>query len=200
MKRIVLLALLALAVPAASFANTVVDFSNRGNISGSVSGLTMSNSELFSVTGLNGGGIITGNLGTVSFTTGALMSGSLGMGGMFAGGGSFTVTGNGHHGIPSGTLFTGTFSGPVSWTLVTLANGSHNYQLMGTVTGDLLGKPFDGAIEQLTDNTGTAFFTGHPIGSSGNTAVSPIPEPGSLSLLGTGVIALAGLFRRRQKI
>jgi len=199
MKKILLLVVLALAVPAASLASNVVDFSNKGKISGSSSGLMLS-STLTAVNGLNGGGLITGHLGSVQFTTGALLSGSLAMGGMFAAGGSLTITGNGTHGIPNGTLFTGTFSGPVTWTLITAANGTHNYDLMGTVTGELDGIAHVGAIVQLTASTGSHFFTGHPIDSSGNTALSPIPEPGSLSLLGTGVLALAGFLRRKGKI
>ena len=80
--------------------------------------------------GANGGGLITGNdLGSVSLHNRSTLSGDLQMGGTFAGGGSFTITGNGTNGIPNGTLFAGTFDGPVTWTLVTLANGTHNYML-----------------------------------------------------------------------
>src|SRR5215831_13798989 len=50
------------------------------------------------------------NLGSVTFTTAALMSGSLAAGGTFAPGGMLTVTGNGMHGVPSGILFQGTFT------------------------------------------------------------------------------------------
>jgi hypothetical protein len=198
MKRILLLTVLIL-IPAASFASSVVDFSNRGTISGSTSGLTL-NSTLIAVSGLNGGGLVTGDLGSVKFTTGALTSGSLAMGGTFAAGGSLTVEGNGTDGIPKGTLFTGTFSSPVAWTLITAANGTHNYDLTGAVSGELEGTSHFGAVVQLTATTGRGFFTGHPIESSGNTVLSPIPEPGSLSLLGTGVIAFLGFLGRKQKI
>jgi hypothetical protein len=198
MKRILLLTVLIL-IPAASFADSVVDFSNRGRISGSTSGLTL-NSTLIAVSGLNGGGLVTGDLGSVKFSTGALTSGSLAMGAMFAAGGSLTVEGNGTDGIPKGTLFTGTFSGPVTWTLITAANGTHNYDLTGAVSGELEGISHFGAVVQLTATTGRGFFTGHPIESSGNTVLSPIPEPGTLSLLGTGVIAFLGFLRRKQKI
>src|SRR3974390_520716 len=133
MKKVLLLAVLALALPTAVFAGSGVDYTNSGGtLAGSNSGLSLSGSVLIAVNGLNGGGLVTGtDLGSVSFSTGALMSGSLQMGGPFAGGGSFTITGNGTNGIPSGTLFTGTFTGPVTWTLVTLANGTHNYTLTG---------------------------------------------------------------------
>src|SRR5271169_6991922 len=111
MKKILLLAVLALALPMAVFAGSSVDYTNSGGtLSASSSGLSLSGSVLIAVNGLNGGGLITGSdLGSVSFSTGSLTSGSLQMGGTFAGGGSFTITGDGMNGIPNGTLFTGSF-------------------------------------------------------------------------------------------
>src|SRR5271169_4414277 len=138
MKRILWMVLLALALPMAAFASNSLDFTNSGGtLSGSSAGLTLSGSELVAVNGLSGLGLVTGDLGSVSFWTGGLLSGDLQKGGTFAGGAasSFTVMGNGTNGIPSGAIFTGSFDGPVSWTLVTLANGTHNYTLSGSVTG-----------------------------------------------------------------
>jgi len=200
-KKLILLAVLALALPMAAFASSGVDFTNSGGtLSGTNSGLSLSGSVLVAVNGLNGGGLITGsNLGSVTFTTGALSSGSLAMGGTFAAGGSFTITGNGMNGIPNGTLFSGTFSSPVSWQLVTLANGTHNYIMTGVMTGTTIsGFSTNGVTVQLTINTGKGFFNGSTQISSGDTNIV-VPEPGTLTLLGTGLISLAGAVRRKLK-
>ena len=201
MKKMFLLAVLALALPTALFAGSGVDYTNSGGtLSGSNGGLMLSGSVLVAVNGLNGGGLITGNdLGSVSFQTGALSSGSLAMGGTFAAGGWFTIAGNGSNGVPTGTLFTGTFDQPVTWTMVTLGNGTHNYTLTGTLTGTTnSGSSAVGVTVQLTINTGKGFFCGRTTISSGDTNVV-VPEPGSLSLFVTGLIGLAGAIRRKLK-
>lgn len=197
MKRMLWMAVLALALPMSAFAKNSVDFTNEGGtLSGSSAGLSLTGSTLVAFNGL-GGSTITGNLGTLAFSTGSLTSGSLQMGGTFNGGGSFVITGNGTDGIYNGTIFNGTFSGPVTWTLVTLANGTHNYTLTGAVSGTWEGGgTVDGATVQLTINTGKAFFNGSTLISSGDTNIA-VPEPGTLGLLGTGLIGLAGALRRK---
>ena len=209
MKRMLWFLLLALALPSASFATSSADFTNSGGtLTGNTAGLSLSGSTLIAVNGLDGLGLVTGNLGSVVFSTGALSSGSLQMGGTLAAGGSFVITGNGSAGIPNGVMFSGSFSGPVTWTMITLANGTHNYTLTGVLSGQWMptGASVEGATVQLTINTGKGFFNGSTVISSGNTNLSAqgstfgvVPEPSSLSLLGIGFIGLAGVLRSKLR-
>ena len=175
------------------------DFSNSGGtLAGTNAGLTLTGSMLIAVTGFNGGGIITGDLGTVAFTTGALSSGDLQMGGTFASGGTFTISGNGTGGLPNGVIFSGTFSGSVTWTLATLANGTHNYTLTGVVTGTMGGMNVNGVTVQLTINTGKGFYSGSTLISGGDTTIeSSVPEPSTLVMFGTGGLSMLGMLRRK---
>ena len=202
MKKGLLLTALLLALPFAAFAGSSIDFTNGGGtLSGTNSGLTLTGSTLIAANGL-GGELITGsNLGTVSFSTGVLSSGTLQMGGTFAAGGSFSIRGNGTGGIPNGVIFNGSFTGPVTWTLITLGNGTHNYTLTGSLTGTwYAGGTINGATVQLTINTGRGFFNGKTTVSSGDTNFTTVPEPGTLSLLGTGLIAVGGIVRRKLQM
>jgi hypothetical protein len=204
MKRIVLMALLALALPLAAFAGNI-DFSNAGGtLSGSSAGLTLGStgSRLISVQGL---GLDTCSsaspCGTVTFTTGALTSGNLSTGAMFAAGGTFVITGNGTDGLPNGVIFNGTFSSAVSWTPSGKVgvDGTILYTLSGSITGTYNGHTVDGATIQITFNTGKNGFIESATLGSGDTVISPVPEPGTLGLLGTGLVGLAGVVRRKLK-
>ncbi len=205
MKRFLLLAALALALPTAVFAGNHVDYTNTGgNLTGSSSGLTLTGSTLIAVNGLNGLGLVTGSdLGSLSFGTGALLSGSLtanscsggGTGcviATFASAGSwFKVTGNGTSGIPNNTLFSGSFQGPVQLFLTGSADGTHTYIVMGSLGTN-------SPVSQIVLSTGKGYFDGDATITSGDTTLV-VPEPASLGLLGTGLIGLAGIVRRKLK-
>jgi len=173
-------------------------------LTSSSGGLTLSGSVLTMVTGLNGlGQIIGDDLGSVNFTTEGLSGGSLQKGGVFSAGGSLTIATNGTGGLPNGQIFAGTFSGLDNWMLVTLANKTHNYTLSGNLSGALENVPVSGVLVQITVNTGTGFFNGSSMVSSGDisftTTSGVVPEPGSLGLVGTGLISLAGVVRCKWK-
>jgi hypothetical protein len=58
----------------------------------------------------------------------------------------------------------------------------------------------EGATIQLTINTGKGFFNGTTTISSGDTNITTtVPEPGTLGLLGTGLVGLAEVLRRKLR-
>lgn len=195
MRRVVLLAVLALALPIAALADSNVDFNaSHGTLTGSSAGLQLTGSTLVAVTGAYGDP--TGNLGTVSFTTGALLTGSLSAGGTFSGTGStFTVMGNGSNGVPNSVLFTGSFVGDV--TLTEVGTSLHNYFFTGVVSGTLADGTAASGPVVMNFVTGKGWMGEAITIGSIDTTVQIVPEPGTLGLLGTGLLAVGGLLRRR---
>jgi hypothetical protein len=200
MKQVLFVALLALALPMAAFANSQQDFiASGGDLGVSSSGVSLT-STMVGVLGWKGGGILAGDLGTMSFSTGALLSTSTvgpDMVQTFAGGGSFVITGNGADSLFSGVIFKGTFTGDVTLLTFSQANGlttqilectrANNCSLTGTWYN---GKSVSGALI-LTNFGGVNAVAGFN--------APTVPEPSTLGLLGTGLLGLGALVRRKMK-
>src|SRR5215471_1723998 len=153
--------------------NVDVD-SITGALSGTTSDLSLSGSILIAAIASNGGRVVNGAT-SAKFKPAA----------------------------PNAALFSSTFSGPVTWTLVKLANQTHNYSLTGVVVGRMAGMAVDAVTVQRTINAATAFLENSTSGQDSIfadgkvTSVSSIPEPSTLSLLLTAGVGTVGMMRRK---
>jgi hypothetical protein len=183
-----------LALPLSAFADGITVTNRFGSIAISNAGITSMQSQL---TSFNGIVAAQGHsLGSVSFSTGPLISGSISAGGTFSSVGSTFVVAGKAKGVPAGALFTGAFTGPIAWTLVK-QGGTVIYTLSGTISGVLYtGRTVSATVTETIFSTRQQLNKGIGHISGGTTGLAT-PEPTTLSMLGTGLAVIAGLFKRK---
>jgi len=183
MKSVVVVCALFLAMSATcAFADTI-GFDNQGVMAASgFGGVTV----LSTVNGLhfNGNPVMFGDIGFLVFSTGSL-TGSFDDGGAFSAGAlAIQLTG-----FPA-AIFSSNFTG--TWTHLS----GDLFELLGTFSGNFEGIQFHGSSDQffrISFSDGEACFRD----LNGSTTLTTVPEPGTLALLGTGLIGLSGAIRRR---
>jgi hypothetical protein len=200
-KRIaLLLGLCALLLPMTAWADNIVGLTNQfGSVSLTDAGIVSTGSD---ITGFhrNWRKAPPGHvLGSISFSTGALIEGSILGGGIFSGtGSSFVATGKGKYGVPKGTIFSGSFVGPVDWTLVSHVGNDYVFDLAGNLSGMLYtGRLVTGTTSQTIYVNQTQ--QGHIHGGNTNLGSTAIlwAEPDTLVLSTTGLIVIIGTMRRK---
>jgi hypothetical protein len=107
------------------------------------------------------------------------------------------VIGKGNQVPHKGVIFSGAFVGPVTWTLVSQVGQSLTYSLTGTIAGTLYNGHFvTGTTTQTIYSVPGQITAGVGHIRMGDTTILT-PEPGTLGLLGTGLVAIAGMLRRK---
>lgn len=200
------LTLLLLILPTSVWANSVSWQNVGGQLTASGNAVSLNGSMMSGIVPSSSASSSGFTGDAFSFTTGPLVSGTLSGGGTFAAGGSITITGTGSNGIPTGTVFRGTFNSPTTWTATWNPNAGPNhdgrwyYSLTGSFSGTLSnGKILSGKLtENSFDVPGGKSFDNSVNLNSGVLNIS-VPEPESLSLMCTGLLAIGGIFRRKAR-
>jgi hypothetical protein len=194
MKRFVLIALLALIQPLSAFAKLETILDSNGTLTAGVTGLSLG-SNLTWIFGSSGS-----NIGSVTITTGALLSGSLATGGTFSSASSsYTVTldpGISAYAPGGGVIFHGSFTGPISWFPISGEPGY--YELQGNVAGSwttcgCLGYGWTSQTYVGSFNSQGIFAA--TIGS-GIAVINP--EPGTVVLFTSGLCCIGAMVRRNR--
>jgi len=190
------------------FTNNDGDFISTGQTSGT---LSLNGSTLTQIQGLVNYGIPNesvsspASLGSLSLTTAAMSSGNILTGATFGSGGNITFT------YSNGVTFTGSFTA-ASFNPSSLA--ANTWQFSGTIMNGILTVPGYAPATVATAVTVDLTTVGAPanctqgggcsfVDSAGTTNFTPpalnlVPELGSLTLVGSGLVGLALLVRRRR--